>query len=393
MSGRSVVIVGAARTPVGSFQGSLAAVTAPRLGAVAIRAALQRAGVEPKDVSEVVMGNVLQAGEGQAPARQATIFAGLPETTPAWTLNKVCGSGLKAVISGAQAIALGDAEVVVAGGMESMSNVPYYDRAARAGARMGNVELIDGMIHDGLWDVYGQHHMGICAEHCATTQGIDRAAQDAFATESTRRAIRAWKDGAFKAEIVPVEIEGKKGEKTVVAEDDGPKSARPEKIPTLKPVFKKDGTVTAANASSINDGAAAVVLMSEERARREGREILARLTAWGGAARAPVEFTIAPADAIRNTLGRVGLSVKDVDLWEINEAFAVVSVANNRLLGLDPATVNVRGGAVALGHPIGASGARILVTLLQAMKDLGKKRGLASLCIGGGEAVALLVER
>jgi acetyl-CoA C-acetyltransferase len=393
MSGREVVIVGAARTPIGSFLGSLATVTAPRLGAIAIKAALERAGVAPGDVSEVVMGNVLQAGVGQAPARQATIFAGLPETTPAWTLNKVCGSGLKAVISGAQAIALGDAEVVVAGGMESMSNAPYYDRSARTGARMGNVELIDGMIYDGLWDVYGQHHMGICGEHCATTQKIDRAAQDAFALESTSRAIAAAKAGAFKAEIVPVEVEGKKGEKTLVADDDGPKGARPEKIPTLKPVFKKDGTVTAANAASINDGAAAVVLMSAERAAREGRTVLGRITGWGGAARAPIEFTIAPADAIRNTLGKAKLGVKDVDLWEINEAFAVVSVANVRLLGLDPATVNVRGGAVVLGHPIGASGARILVTLLQAMKDLGKKRGVASLCIGGGEAVALIVER
>jgi acetyl-CoA C-acetyltransferase len=393
MAGRDVVIVGAARTPIGSFLGSLAAVPAPRLGAVAIRAALQRAGLEPGAVDEVVMGNVLQAGEGQAPARQAAIFAGLPEKTPAWTLNKVCGSGLKAVISGAQAIALGDAEVVVAGGMESMSNVPYYDRIARTGARMGNVELVDGMIHDGLWDVYGQHHMGICAEHCATTQDVSRAAQDEYALESTRRAIEAQKAGAFKAEIVPVEIEGRKGEKTVVSEDEGPKTAKPEKIPTLKPVFKKDGTVTAANASSINDGAAALVLMSAERAQREGRPALARIRAWGGAARAPIEFTIAPADAIRTTLSRARLETKDVDLWEINEAFAVVSVANNRLLGLDPRSVNVRGGAVVLGHPIGASGARILVTLLHAMKDLGKRRGLASLCIGGGEAVAVVVER
>jgi acetyl-CoA C-acetyltransferase len=249
------------------------------------------------------------------------------------------------------------------------------------------------MIHDGLWDVYGQTHMGICAEHCATTQQIDRATQDAYAIESTRRAIAAAQGGAFKGEIAPVEIEGKKGEKTVVADDDGPKSAKPDKIPGLRPVFKKDGTVTAANASSINDGAAALVLMSAERAAREGRTVLGRITGWGGAARAPVEFTIAPADAIRATLGRMKLGVKDVDLWEINEAFAVVSVANNRLLGLDPAIVNVRGGAVALGHPIGVSGVCILVTLLAAMKDLGKKRGLASLCIGGGEAVALVVER
>src|SRR5512138_974723 len=301
MAGREVVIVGAARTPIGSFLGSLAAVTAPRLGAVAIRAALSRAGVEPGAVDEVVMGNVLQAGVGQAPARQAALYAGLPEKTPCWTMNKVCGSGLKAIISGAQAIALGDADVVVAGGMESMSNVPYYDRSARTGARMGNVELVDGMIHDGLWDVYNQQHMGMCAEACATSQGISRAAQDEFALESTRRAIEAQKSGAFRAEIVPVEIEGKKGEKTAVSEDDGPKGAMPEKIPSLRPVFKKDGTVTAANSSSINDGGAAVVLMSGERARKEGRQVLARITAWGGAARAPIEFTLAPADAVNRT--------------------------------------------------------------------------------------------
>jgi acetyl-CoA C-acetyltransferase len=393
MGGREVAIVGAARTPIGSFLGSLSAVPAPRLGAIAIRAALERSGVDPSAVDEVVMGNVLQAGEGQAPARQAAIHGGLPEKTPAWTLNKVCGSGLKAVIAGAQAIALGDAEVVVAGGMESMSNVPYYDRAARTGVRMGNVELLDGLILDGLWDVYGQQHMGMCAEHCAATFGIPRSAQDEYALESTRRAQEAARTGAFTDEIVPVEIEGKKGERTAVAEDEGPRSARPEKIPTLRPVFKKDGTVTAANASSINDGAAAVVLMSAERAKAERRTVLGRLTAWGGAARAPVEFTIAPADAVRATLARAKLLVTDVDLWEINEAFAVVSLANNRLLGLDPRSVNVRGGAVALGHPIGASGARILVTLLHAMRDLGKRRGVASLCIGGGEAVAVVVER
>ncbi len=392
MSGREVVIVGAARTPIGSFLGSLAAVPATKLGAIAIRAALARAGVEPAVVDEVIMGNVLQAGEGQAPARQAALGAGLPETTPCWTLNKVCGSGLKAVISGAQAIALGDAEVVVAGGMESMSNVPYYDRSARSGARMGNVELVDGMIYDGLWDPYGQMHMGMCAEHCAATYGISRAMQDEYALESTRRAVEAQKAGLFKTEIVPVEIEGKK-EKTIVSDDDGPKLARPDKITSLRPVFKKDGTVTAANASSINDGAAAVVLMTGERARREGRTVLGRLTAWGGTARKPIEFTVAPADAVKVVLAKARLEPRDVDLWEINEAFAVVSLANNRLIGLDGENVNVRGGAVVLGHPIGASGARILVTLVHAMKDLGKKRGLATLCIGGGEAVATIVER
>ena len=393
MPGREVVIVGAARTPIGSFLGTLSAVPAPRLGAIAVKAALQRAGVDPAQVDEVVMGNVLQAGVGQAPARQAAIFAGLPESTPCWTMNKVCGSGLKSVISAAQAIALGDAEVMVAGGMESMSNTPYYSRSLRTGARMGNAEMLDGMVSDGLWDVYSQVHMGLCAEDCAARHGVSRANQDEYALESTRRAVEAQKKGLFKAEIVPVEIEGRKGEKTVVADDEGPKNARPDKIPSLKPVFKKDGTVTAANASSINDGAAAVVLMSAERAKKDGRTVLGRITAWGGAARAPMQFTDAPADAVKKVLGRANLSTKDVDIYEINEAFAVVSIVNNRLLALDPKTVNVRGGAVVLGHPIGASGTRILVTLLHAMKDEGKKRGLASLCIGGGEAVALVVER
>jgi len=393
MAGREVVIVGAARTPIGSFLGTLAAVPAPRLGATAIRAALARAGVDPAAVDEVVMGNVLTAAVGQAPARQAALLAGLPDKTPCWTLNKVCGSGLKAVISGAQAIALGDAEVVVAGGMESMSNAPHYARGSRTGTRMGPITLVDGMVFDGLTDAYDGRHMGEWAEETAAAQGISRADQDAFAVESTRRAQQAQQKGLFAAEIVPVEIEGKKGEKTVVADDEGPRTAKPEKIPTLKPVFKKDGTITAANASSINDGGAAVVLMSAERARREGRPVLARITGWGGAARKPGEYTIAPNDAVRATLSRMDLQPKDVDLWEINEAFAVVSVANNRLLGLDPARVNIRGGAVALGHPIGASGARILVTLLHALKDEGKKRGLASLCIGGGEAVAVVVER
>jgi acetyl-CoA C-acetyltransferase len=277
--------------------------------------------------------------------------------------------------------------------MESMSNVPYYDLAARRGARMGNVELVDGMFHDGLLDAYDRVHMGVCAEQCAAAMGISRGQQDEYALESTRRGIAAQQAGAFQAELVPVEVEGKRGEKTVVAEDEGPRLVKPEKIPLLKPVFQKDGTVTAANASSLNDGAAALVLMSAERARREGRPVLGRLAGWAGAARKPVEYPVAPADAVRALLGKAGLQPRDVDLWEINEAFAVVSIANHRLLGLDGKNVNVRGGAVVLGHPIGASGARILVTLLYALKDLGKKRGLATLCIGGGEAVAALVER
>ncbi|MGA9520568.1 MAG: acetyl-CoA C-acetyltransferase [Myxococcaceae bacterium] len=389
---REVVIVGAARTPVGAFQGALSPLTAPQLGAIAIKAALERAGVSPDRVDQVIMGNVLQGGVGQAPARQATIHAGLPETVPAVTVNKVCGSGLQTVIQAYQAIALGDAEVVVAGGMESMSNAPYFTHAMRGGARMGNVEMKDLLIHDGLWDVYNQQHMGVCAEACADTRKISRAAQDEFALESTRRAVQAQKEGAFKAEIVPVKVASKKGD-VIVDEDEGPKNARPEKVPTLKPVFKKDGTVTAANASSINDGAAALVLMSAERAKAEGRTVLAKITGHGVAARNPVEFTIAPADAINKMLEKSGKKTTDVDLWEINEAFAVVSLANNEILKLEPSKVNVRGGAVTLGHPIGASGARILVTLLYTMKDLDKKRGVASLCIGGGEGIALMVER
>jgi acetyl-CoA C-acetyltransferase len=390
---RDVVIVGAARTPIGSFQGSLAKVTAPQLGAAAIKAALERAGVAPDQVSETIMGCVLQAGVGQAPARQAAIFAGIPESVPAVTLNKVCGSGLKAVIAGAQAIALGDAEVVVAGGMESMSNAPYLSHSMRGGARMGHVDFKDALIHDGLWDVYGNIHMGSCAEECSTSHGISRSAQDEYALESTRRAIESQKAGHFVSEIVPVTVPGGKGGDVVVSEDDGPKNARPDKIPTLKPVFKKDGTVTAANASSINDGAAALVLMSAERAKAEGRTILGRITGYAGAARKPVEFTIAPADAINALLKRTNLKVSDVDLWEINEAFAVVALANNRILNLEASKVNVRGGAVVLGHPIGASGARVLVTLLSTLKDQNKKRGVASLCIGGGEGIALMVER
>jgi acetyl-CoA C-acetyltransferase len=393
MAGKEVVIVGAARTPIGAFLGSLAAVPAPRLGAVVIKAALERAGVKPEDVKTVFMGQVLQGGVGQAPARQASLYAGVPKSVPCVTVNKVCGSGLEAVIEGARIIALGEADVVVAGGMESMSNAPYFSNSVRTGARMGNTEFKDLMIHDGLWDPYNDMHMGMCGEKCATDMGFSRSAQDEYARESTLRAQKAQAAGAFKAEISPVEIVDKKGNKTLVEEDEGPKLARPDKIASLKPAFKKDGTVTAANASSINDGAAAVVLMSAERAKRENRTVLARLRDFGHAARDPVEFTIAPADAINQALTRANLKAGDIDLWEINEAFAVVTMAANKILGLSADKVNVRGGAVVLGHPIGASGCRLLVTLIYAMKDLGKKRGIASLCIGGGEGIALIVER
>src|SRR4051812_10185133 len=388
-----VVIVGAARTPIGAFLGSLAAVPAPKLGATAIKAALERAKVAPDEGKTVFMGEVLQGGVGQAPARQAALYAGIPNSVPCVTVNKVCGSGLESVIQGARVIALGEADVVVAGGMESMSNAPYFSHALRQGARMGNVEFKDLLIHDGLWDPYNDMHMGMCGEKCAADFQLSRSAQDEFAMESTRRAQKAQAEGAFKAEIASVEIVDRKGIKTLVSEDEGPKLAKPDKIPSLKPVFKKDGTITAANASSINDGGAAVVLMSAERAKKEGRTVLARIGDFGHAARDPVEFTIAPADAIKQALTRANLQAKDIDLWEINEAFAVVTMAANKLVGLSADRVNVRGGAVVLGHPIGASGCRLLVTLIYAMKDLGKKRGLASLCIGGGEGIALIVSR
>jgi acetyl-CoA C-acetyltransferase len=390
---REVVIVGAARTPIGAFQGALSSFTAPQLGALAIKAALERAGVKPELVEQVYMGNVLTAGVGQAPARQAARFAGLADTTVAVTLNKVCGSGLQAVVNGYQAIALGEAEVVVCGGQESMTNAPYLSMQMRAGARMGTVELKDSMVSDGLTDAYDNVHMGICAEACATEMKISRASQDEFAIESTNRAIRSQKEGLFKNEIVPVSVPQKKGDPVIFSEDEGPKNAKIDKIPTLKPVFKKDGTVTAANASSINDGAAALVLMSADKAKALGLPVLAKIVGHAAAARKPAEFTIAPTDAVNKLLKNTGKSVGDVDAWEINEAFAVVSLANNQLLKLDPSKVNVRGGATVLGHPIGASGARILVTLLHTMKDHNQKRGVASLCIGGGEGIALMIER
>ena len=389
---RDVVIVGAARTPIGSFLGALSTVPAPTLGAIAIRAALERAGVAAADVNEVYMGCVLPAGLGQAPARQAALGAGLPAGVPCNTVNKMCGSGLEAVILGYRAVALGDREVVVTGGMESMSNSPYLLPKARTGARMGAFEVVDSMIHDGLVDAYSHQHMGECAELCAREKGISREAQDAYAAESYRRALAALASGAFKAEIVPVTVPGRGGD-TVVDSDEEPGRGSIDKLSKLKPAFQKDGTVTAGNASSINDGAAAVVLMSRAEAERRGLSILARIVAHGHHAQAPEWFTTAPAPAISNALQKAGWEAKSVDLWEINEAFAVVSLANNAMLGLDAARVNISGGAVALGHPIGASGARVLTSLLYGMKHKGARTGGASLCIGGGEGIALLVER
>lgn len=388
-----VYIVAATRTPIGAFQGALAPLTAPRLGAAVIEAALQRAGLPADAVEEVFMGNVLQAGIGQAPARQAAIYAGVPDKVPATTVNKVCGSGLQAVVFGAKTIALGDADIVVAGGMESMSNVPYYLPQARTGYRMGNGALVDGMIHDGLWDPYGNFHMGNAGDKCAREHGFSREAQDEYAKESFRRALAAQKEGLFDAEIVPVSVPQKKGDAVVVKLDEGPPAGKPDKLASLKPAFSKDGTITAANASSINDGASALVLASEKAVKERNLTPLARIVGYAGAAQAPEWFTTAPAAAINNASKKLGIAVDQIDLFEINEAFAVVTMAVNKLCGLDPQRVNVRGGAVSLGHPIGASGARVLTTLLYAMKDQNKKRGLATLCIGGGEALALVVER
>ncbi len=390
---REVVIVSAARTPMGSFQGSLSGLTAPKLGAVAIKAALERAGIKGDDLDEVLMGCVLPAGVGQAPARQASRAAGVPDHVGCVTVNKVCGSGLKTVMMAAQAIKAGDAEIIVAGGMESMSNAPYYLPKARTGYRMGNGTIVDGMVHDGLWDPYSDSHMGISGELCAKECGIDRARQDGWAAESYRRAQASIRDGLFEAEIVPVSVPQRRGDPVVVSDDEEPNRGKIEKLPSLRPAFDRSGSITAGNASSINDGAAAVVLMSAEEASRRGLTPLARISGYAGAAQAPEWFTTAPAESVKKLLERTGQSVESVDLWEINEAFAVVSLVNQDRLGIASDRLNVRGGAVALGHPIGASGCRLLVTLLYAMKHEGKQRGVVSLCIGGGEAVALMVER
>lgn len=390
---KTTYILSAARTPIGSFMGSLSSFSATDLGAIAIKEAIARAGIKPDQVSETIMGCVLTSGLGQAPARQASKKAGLPNHVPATTVGKVCGSGLKAVMLGAQAIACGDAEVVVAGGMESMSNVPYLLPQARAGMRLGNATMIDAMVHDGLWDVYNNFHMGSAAELCAKEYNFTREQQDAFAKQSYERAIEAQKNGAFKNEIVPVEVKDRKGNTTMIVDDEEPKMVNFDKLPTLKPVFDKAGTVTAANASSINDGAAALVLASEDFVKKHNLKPIGKISGYAQAAREPEWFSIAPADAIENLGKKIAWDLKNVDLYEINEAFSVVSLAVNQKLGLDASKVNVNGGAVSLGHPIGASGARILTTLLYALEQQKKKTGIASLCIGGGEAVALGVER
>jgi acetyl-CoA C-acetyltransferase len=388
-----IVISSGARTPIGSFQGSLSGLPAHQLGTRALAAAIERAGLEPAQIDQVNLGCILTAGQGQAPARQAALAAGCPAATGALTLNKVCGSGMRAVMIAANDLRCGDFEIVAAGGMESMSQAPYLAPGARDGLRLGHGQLIDSMIHDGLWDPYGDVHMGNCAETCAAEYKFSREAQDAFAQESYRRARQAAEDGTFAREITAVEIPQRKGDPVVVDRDEEPFRVDLDKMPKLRPAFQKDGTVTAANASKINDGAAALVLTTASHAEKLGLPRRARIVAHATWSQQPEWFTTAPVGAVRKVLERADLGAGDIDLWEVNEAFAVVTLAFSQELGLDPAKVNVFGGAVALGHPIGASGARILVTLLNAMETHGVRRGCAAICIGGGEATAMILER
>lgn len=388
---KEVYIISAVRTPIGSFGGSLSTLTASQLGASAIKAAVERAGIDATQVQEVYMGNVLSANLGQAPATQATKFAGLPDI-PATTINKVCASGTKAIMLAAQSIALGQNDIVIAGGMESMSNVPYYLDKARNGYRLGDGKIIDGLVKDGLWDVYNDYHMGSAAELCASECKISREDQDAYAIESYKRSQVAQTAGKFKNEIASVEIKDRKGEINLISDDEEVNSVKFDKIPSLKAVFKKDGTVTAANASTLNDGAAALLLMSKEKAEELGLKPLARIISYADAQQAPEWFTTTPSKAIPIALQRAGLKTEDVDFFEINEAFSVVSIANNQLLKLDPSKVNVNGGAVSMGHPLGASGARIVVTLINVLQQNNAKIGLAAICNGGGGASALIIE-
>ncbi|MDQ1142587.1 acetyl-CoA C-acyltransferase [Pedobacter agri] len=389
---REVVIVSATRTPIGSFGGSLSQFSATQLGGFAIKAAIEKAGLKPEQIQEVYLGNVLSANLGQAPATQAAKFAGLPDL-PATTINKVCASGTKAIMLAAQSIANGDNEIVLAGGMESMSNVPYYLDKARSGYRLGHGQVTDGLVKDGLWDVYNDYHMGSAAELCATECGITREAQDNFAVESYERAQAAQTAGKFANEITPIEVKDRKGEISIIDTDDEPTAVKFEKIPGLKPVFKKDGTVTAANASTLNDGAAALVLMSADKARELGIKPLAKILGYADAQQAPEWFTTAPAKAIPLALRKANIDIKTVDYFEINEAFSVVSIANNQILELSDDRVNVNGGAVSLGHPLGASGARIVVTLLSVLEQNDGKIGVAGICNGGGGASAIVIEK
>ncbi|HET8945992.1 MAG TPA: acetyl-CoA C-acetyltransferase [Candidatus Polarisedimenticolia bacterium] len=387
------VITGAVRTPIGRFLGALKGLSAPELGALVVKEVVSRAGLNPGDVQEVILGNVVSAGVGQNPARQAALKAGLPVTVPALTINKVCGSGLKAVALAAQAIKAGDSEVLVAGGMESMSNAPYLIKGAREGFRLGHGEMVDAMIHDGLWEAYENYHMGCCGENVAEKYGVSRQAQDEYALGSHRKAIAAIEAGKFKAEIVPVTLPQRKGPPVVFDTDESPRrETSMEALAKLKPAFKEGGTVTAGNAPGVNDGAAAVAVVSEERAKKGGTKPMAEIVAYASSGLEPKMVMMAPLEAVRLVLAKSGWKTGDVDLFELNEAFAVQSVALVKELGLSPERVNVNGGAVALGHPIGASGARVLTTLLHALQDRKAKRGVAALCLGGGNAVAMAIQ-
>ena len=388
---KEVYIVSAVRTPMGSFGGALSTVPAPQLGATAIKGALNKAGISADKVEEVFIGNVLQANLGQAPARQAAIFAGIRNDVPCTTVNKVCASGMKAISLGVQSILSGDNDVVVAGGMENMSMVPHYFNA-RVATKLGDVKMVDGMVKDGLTDVYGQVHMGVCADKCATEYNISREDQDNFAIESYKRAAAAWDAGKFDEEIIPVVVPQRRGDAIVVSKDEEFTNVKMEKIPALRAVFTKEGTVTAANASTLNDGASALVLMSKEKAEELGVTPIAKIVGYGDAAHDPEWFTTAPSKAVPVALKKAGLQIGDIDYWELNQAFSVVGIVNTQKLGLDPAKVDVNGGAVALGHPLGSSGSRIIVTLINVLKQNNGKYGAAGICNGGGGASAMVIE-
>jgi len=389
---KEVVIVSAVRTPMGSFGGCLSSVSATKLGSVAIKGAIKKAGIDNRIINEVFMGNVLQANLGQAPARQAAIFAGISKEVPCTTINKVCSSGMKSIMIAAQTILSGDNDVVIAGGMENMSSIPHYMEKSRTGQKLGDMKLIDGLVKDGLTDVYGRVHMGVCAETCAKDMQFSREEQDAFAIESYNKSSKAWKDGNFTNEIVPVEVPQRRGDALIISEDEEYKNVRMDKIPTLRPVFDKEGTITAANASTLNDGASALVLMSAEKAAELNITPLAKIRSYADAAQEPEWFTTAPAKALPIALAKAGLSTSDVDYFELNEAFSVVGLANMKILDLDASTVNVNGGAVSLGHPLGNSGSRIIVTLINVLKQNNGKIGAAGICNGGGGASAIVIE-
>ena len=389
---KEVVIVSAVRTPIGSFGGSLSTISATKLGSIAIKGAIEKAGIDKNIVDEVFMGNVLQANLGQAPARQSAIFAGLSENIPCTTINKVCSSGLKSIMLASQTIMCGDNDVVVAGGMENMSNVPHYFANGRYGQKLGDMKLVDGMVKDGLTDVYANVHMGLCAEKCATDNNISREEQDAFAIESYKRSAESWENGKFKNEVIPVEIPQRRGENIIISEDEEYKNVKLDKIPNLRPVFDKEGTITAANASTLNDGASALILMSLEKANELGIKPLAKIISYADAAQEPEWFTTAPSKALPIAISKSGLTKDNIDFYELNEAFSVVGLANMKILDLNPKIVNVNGGAISLGHPLGNSGSRIIVSLINVLKQNNGKIGAAGICNGGGGASAMIIE-